>query len=222
MSDYKRFLTNKQVVLVGPASTLRGTKMGPTIDAYDVVVRINHAWPLPKDLQDDIGQRLDVLYHNLNPRNQPLYRRHVLRMRRDGVKWVVSSHPATRVRFRRRQQRFRRINKGAVKFRVIPQSIKTRLRRKVGSSNSGLAAIVDLLRYPIKSLYVTGFSFYSTPYLKYPSYRPSFRKKAVEHHNQRRHKTYMAQLVARERRLAIDPVMTELLKKHMKQVRQKR
>ncbi len=212
MSTFKEYLTGKRVVLVGPADTLRGQKMGSFIDAHDAVVRLNHAWPLPLKLKEDIGSRTDILYHNLNPKKQRIRKTDVHRMYQEGVKWIVSTHPASRARYRRRQRRIKRVSKRLVGLRTVPLSVKRRLRPHIGSVNGGLIAIVDLLRYPIEHLYVTGFSFYKTGYLDYPSYQPEFIKSALSHHNQRRHKAYMARLVAREERLAVDSFIVQLLK----------
>lgn len=202
-------------MLVGPAATLKGQGYGEFIDSHDVVVRLNHAWPLPQSMAEDIGTRIDVLYHNLNPRNQRILPRHVARMRKDGLKWMVSSHPANRIRYRRRHRRFRRANKGRLRFRAIPGGLKRRLKRRVGFPNSGMVAIADLLRFPIASLYVTGFSFYTTGYLKYPNYKRIPKRMALRNHNQRRHKTYLARLVKKEERLKVDPFIEQILNEHM-------
>lgn len=222
MGSYKKFLTGKNVALVGPAATLKGKGYGPLIDSHDVVVRLNHAWPLPKDMAEDIGTRIDVLYHNLNPLNQRILPKHVKQMRKDGLLWVVSSHPSNRVRYRQRQRRFRRANKGRIRFRAIPAWLKRRLRRRVGFPNSGMVAIADLLRFPITSLYVTGFSFYTTGYLKYPNYKRITKRMALRNHNQRRHKTYMAHLLKRESRLKVDPMIQSILEEHMQQRKKKK
>jgi len=221
MASFKEFLTGKSVVVVGPASTLKGTGSGAFIDSHDVVVRINHAWPLPKDLAEDIGTRCDVIYHNLNPRNQRILPKHIAQMKKDGVRWVVSSHPANRPRYRSRQRRFRRANRGRLRFRIIPAALKRRLRRHVGFPNSGMVAIADLLRFPIKSLYVTGFSFYTTGYLKYPNYKRIRKSMALRNHNQRRHKSYMARLLKRESRLKVDPAIERILAEHMARKKKK-
>lgn len=221
-SSFKAYLTGKSVALVGPASTLHGSEMGKMIDGHDVVVRINHAWPLPEELKGDIGSRTDVIYHNLNPSNQRIRRRDVVGMYRDGVRWMISSHPGRKPERRRRQLRFRKVNRGLLGFRAIPSSIKRHLRPRVGGSNSGLVAIVDLLRFPIKRLYVTGFSFYTTGYLKYPNYKKHLHAKALRHHDQSRHKTYMARLVAREKRLEVDLFIARILDRHINRRRRRR
>lgn len=212
----KEYLTDKRVILVGPAKTTDGTKLGPFIDDHDVVVRLNHAWPLPTNLAEDIGTRTDILYHNLNPKKQRFRRRDVVQMHADGVKWVISTHPAVHPRYRRRQRRFRSVSRGLVPLKAVPRSVKKTLRPKVGSANGGFVALVDLLRYPIRSLYMTGFSFYETGYADYPKYKPEFIKNALNHHNQRRHKAFLIRLLKREPRLDVDPFIARLLKKQMR------
>lgn len=221
MSAYKTFLNGKNVILVGPASTLRGKGMGPFIDSHDVVVRLNHSWPLRDTLIADIGARTDVLYHNLNPKKQRFRRADARRMRDDGVKWVISTHPARRSRYRQRQRRFRKISKGLVKLRAVPLAVKKILRPRVGSANGGIIAVVDLLRFPIKSLYVTGFSFYQTGYLNYPKYKRKFIRNALNHHNQRKHKAYLARLIIRDKRLQVDPWIERILSKELRKQRRR-
>lgn len=212
MLTFKEYVTDKNIIVVGPAATLFGLGAGPVIDAYDIVVRLNHAWPIPDHLKPDVGSRIDVIYHNLNPLNQRILRKHVLQMHKDGVQWMVSSHPANRHRYRRRQARFSRANRGLIRFRAIPGSVKRKLRARVGFPNSGMVAIYDLLRFPIKSLHVTGFSFYKTGYLKYPNYKRIPNRMALRNHNQRRHKRYLAKLLRTEPRLTVDPFIERLLR----------
>lgn len=216
MSKLKNYLKGKKVVLVGPADTLQGQEMGEFIDNHDVVVRLNHAWPLPAEYKKDIGTRIDILYHNLNPKKQRIRKVDVRRMRQDGVKWIISTHPAARLRYRLRQRRVRRVSQGVVKLKAVPLSVKKRLRPAVGSANGGFMAIVDLLRYPIDKLYVTGFSFYTTGYLNYPNYKPRFIKSALSRHNQRKHKKFLTRLIVREKRLEVDPFITRILREQKK------
>lgn len=214
MKDFKEFVSGKNVVIVGPAATLKDQRMGSFIDSHDVVVRLNHSWPLPEEYRDDIGTRVDVIYHNMNFREQRMTRKEILRMHRDGVKWMVSTHPASEARFRHRLRRFRKLNGGLLRFRALPGSLKRRMQRRVRHPNAGLMAIEDLLSYPVQSIYVTGFSFYTTGYLPYPNYRPSYAKKAVRHHDQNQNKSYFCRLIARDPRLKVDPWIERLLARH--------
>src|SRR5690606_6889446 len=121
-------------------------------------------------LKPDVGSRTDILYHNLNPKKQRFRRRDARKMRGDGVRWLVSTHPARIDRYRLRMRRFRRVSRGLVRLRAVSPKVKRILRPRVGSASGGIIAVVDLLRFPISRLYVTGFRFYETGYLNYPKY----------------------------------------------------
>ena len=222
MGDFKEFVSGKRIALVGPASTLKDQRMGTMIDAHDIVVRLNHSWPLPKAFQEDIGTRVDVIYHNMNFTKQKMTRKEIVRMHRDGVKWMISTHPASEVRFRYRLRKFSKMNKGLLNFRALPGSLKKRMQKRVKHPNAGLMAIEDLLRYPIRSVYVTGFSFYTTGYLKYPNYRQSYAKRAVRHHDQNQNKSYFCRLITRDSRIEVDPWIAQLLQEHMERMARKK
>ena len=55
-----------RVALVGPSRSIAGSGAGTAIEAFDLVVRMNHQWPVPVDLAADIGRRMDVLFHCCN------------------------------------------------------------------------------------------------------------------------------------------------------------
>lgn len=219
MSRYKSYLEGKNVILVGPASTLRGKGLGQFIDSHDVVVRLNHAWPLPSEFALDVGTRTDVIYHNLSLDHAVLRKKDIPRMREDGVQWLISTHPVNNPSLlkRRRPLRFLKINQGTIRFRMLSMNFRNKLREKVGGTNAGLLAMVDLLRNPITSLHVTGFSFYTTGYLPYRGYRNISPKMALRWHDQRRHKAYMALLLRDEKKLTVDSVMQSLLEEHVKE-----
>src|SRR5690625_718901 len=136
-------------------------------------------------------------------------------MRDAGVQWIVSTHPKTR-RHKRyyRPIRFqRRANRRLIPFTTVSLRFRLAMRKKCGPTNTGILAMAHLLRYKIKSLHVTGFSFFSTKYAEYPGYRKISPKMAFRWHDQRRHKRYVIRLLAREKRLTVDPAMTRILMK---------
>ncbi len=199
---------------MGPANTIRGKKLGEFIDSHDVVVRLNHAWPLPEEAKEDIGTRTDVIYHNLNPKRAPS-RKAVQEMHAAGVKWIVSTHPTSRKhRKRHRPIRFqKRINKGLIRLTTVSLGFRLAMRRKCGPTNTGILAMAHILRQGVKSLHVTGFSFFETPYAEYPGYRKIKPKMALRWHNQKKHKRYLIRCLAKDKRLSVDPFITQILKR---------
>lgn len=55
---------NKNVAIVGPATSLIGSGCGSEIDTFDLIVRHNNSYPVPAELQYDYGTRCDVLFFN--------------------------------------------------------------------------------------------------------------------------------------------------------------
>jgi hypothetical protein len=62
---YTHFISGKNVVIVGPDTTLLGSKKGNNIEKHDLIVRFNTAvdyMPFNMDIANDIGYRTDILY----------------------------------------------------------------------------------------------------------------------------------------------------------------
>ncbi len=174
---YGRYLAGKRVALVGPAPTVEGSRQRDLIESCDVVVRINHALPVPAHLQPDVGGRTDVLYHNLwraSPKARPFPELVALL---DGhVRWVCAAHPYLNLDhpFADDIDRFVADLAGRVPFRV-PSSLKWLCTWwDCGTRpNAGVSAIADLLGFDITRLYVTGFTFYAGPRSYHDGYRGS-------------------------------------------------
>lgn len=151
---FKSFLEGKRVALVGPGAQTEIMKLGPLIDSYDIVARIGHYNIL---VPDEIGSRTDIIMENFwfwetkfNWDYKKLYDEWV----RQGTKWFnhiwcdnIGLH------------NFDEINHGRIpiKYQEIDK-IKS-IRNSINSPTKGACAIHDLLDYPIKELFIVGFSF---------------------------------------------------------------
>ena len=168
---FTKFVEGKCIALVGPAQSIIGTEKGELIDKFDLVVRLNKSIPLPSSLKNDIGTKTDIIYNSLNTSDFPgennlnpkLYKKY-------GVKFVCSSYPFNSNIFHDDivnyvyKYKFELPLKvmNDIKFRNFEKILKTR-------PYTGTCAIMDLLSYPIKYLYITGLDFYQTKY--YNEYR---------------------------------------------------
>ena len=64
--DFLESLYNDStVVIVGPSLQMIGSGLGEYIDSFDTVIRLNRSIPVNPELKDDIGTKVDVLYHTL-------------------------------------------------------------------------------------------------------------------------------------------------------------
>jgi hypothetical protein len=168
---FHEYLNGKSVSLVGPAQSIIGTGKGSMIDKFDLVVRLNKSIPLPKNLKEDIGSRTDIVYNSLNTSDYPGQNNLSPRVyKKYGVQFVCSSYPFNNAFFK--QDILNYVNRykfelpfkamDDIKFNNFEKYLQTR-------PYTGTCAIMDLLSYPIKHLYITGLDFYQTKY--YSEYR---------------------------------------------------
>lgn len=152
---FRSLVAEKRVVVVGPSRSIIGSKQGEYVEAFDLVVRINHQWPVPDGLITDLGRRMDILYHCCNG-DYPVSRLFVPEFQR--TKFVCYEEgpdlPVLAARC---------ASDG------IDSMESTELYLNLagplgGHPNTGFVAITHLLDAPIAELYVTGFSFYREPY----------------------------------------------------------
>lgn len=180
--DFGRLLNGKDVVIVGPAETLRGKGQGKMIDAHDLVVRFNsaiHYIPFAHELANDIGTRTDILYCN----NEVIIKQILLQQgisyenfRRvckvAGIKYLVSTNngfifPAADESSPHCWSEYLAFNLflkqqgNGVGFRML-YSTSARARTLLGgyTGRTGFLAVLDLLSYDIHRLAITGMTFY--------------------------------------------------------------
>jgi hypothetical protein len=67
-TEFKQFLENKRVCLVGPAEYVEKEfeNHGKMIDSYDLVIRLNNFINLDESLHKNFGKRTDILITSLN------------------------------------------------------------------------------------------------------------------------------------------------------------
>ena len=159
MDDLTNFWKDKQVVLVGPASSVIGGAQGELIDRFDLVVRLNHQWPIPEDLTTDLGSRMDVLYHCCNG-DYPINRLFNEEFKHTKLVCYENGFETYFLKKKCSEEDIPSLN-------VTP--VYGKLQSLLGSyPTTGLVAIAHLLDSPIRTLYVTGLTFCQTPY--YPGY----------------------------------------------------
>lgn len=181
-AEFGRLINGKDVVVVGPAETLRGTGQGKLIDAHDLVVRFNtaiHYIPFNRELANDIGARTDIIYCNNEVIiKQILFQQGISheKFRRAcevaGIKYLVSTNngftfpsaDAPEPRCRSEYLAFNlflRQQGLEMGFRML-HSTSARARTLLSgyTGRTGFLAILDLLSYDIRKLTITGMTFY--------------------------------------------------------------
>jgi hypothetical protein len=211
--EYKQYLTDKHVALVGPAPSVEGSRQGEFIDSHDVVVRLNHALPLSEPLRPDIGSRTDVLYHHLWPEHPtrppgPEFMQLVLAA---PCQWICSANPYANVRIRFKDwiDRFDALRGDRVRFYVPDMREAYGIRRRARTwPNTGVFAILHLLSFPVARLHITGFTFYSGKKTYQEGYQGLG---ALPIHDQERQRACVARAIQTDSRVSLDQELARVL-----------
>ena len=214
--DYHNYISNKRITIVGPSASIKGTEQGKLINSYDLVIRLNKALPLPKNMYNDVGSRTDILYNNMNQSDYP--GENVLdpvMFKRNGVKYVCSPYPPVHP-FESDIISYIKMNKNQIPFHFVNYNTYKNTMTLLNGSRpyTGLSAIIDVLSSDIKELYITGMDFYMTKY--YKGYRDISNEKLIYTRDNTIHKClpqikYLRYLVLTDRRIRVDKILEYVL-----------
>jgi len=170
---------NKKVIIVGPSSYLEDKKSGKFIDSFDLVVRINNLHDINNfKLVEDLGTKTDIIYFD-GSMDQSRFNDYI----KCSPKLLKCTYPESEWFFEERCKTNVSGLKNFFNIEVIDNKIYCKLKSSLNKNlkvrpNSGLIAIVDLLKFPIKELYVTGIDFYRN---SYSSYHPDYGGKSLDY-----------------------------------------
>jgi hypothetical protein len=215
-NDYNDYLKGKTVVLVAPSKSILKTIQGDHIDSYDIIVRLNKSLPMPKYLEPYIGSRTDILYNNLNLTDFPGENVLNMYMLKKTIKYISCPYPPI-TPFAKDIDYFKKLNnKYNIPFHHINlkyyETIVNNIRTR---TNTGIGAILDLLNYDIKELYITGITFFKDGH--YNEYRniPLQRVQAFANngiiHSQEPQIELLRRLVLNDKRIRIDKTLNTIL-----------
>jgi hypothetical protein len=213
---FSSFVQDKCIALVGPAQSIIGTGKGQIIDKFDLVVRLNKSIPLPQNISNDIGQRTDIIYNSLNTSDFPgqnnlnpkLYKKY-------GVSYVCSSYPFNHRIFHDDILNYVMKYKFELPLKVMNDIKFRNFENLLGTRPyTGTCAIMDLLSYPIKYLYITGLDFYQTKY--YSEYRRATKESLKNTKNSTIHQAkpqldYLKSISLYDNRIILDSFLDNLL-----------
>ena len=213
---FSEFVSGRCIALVGPAESIINTNKGSVIDKFDLIVRLNKSIPIPTKLKDDIGSRTDIIYNSLNTTDFPGQNNLNPRLyKKNGIKFVCSSYPFNHNIFHDD------ISKYVYKYKFeLPLKVMDDLKFKKFENMlntrpyTGTCAIMDLLSYPIKYLYITGLDFYHTKY--YNEYRTISKEGQKYNKNSNIHKAkpqleYLRHISFFDNRILLDDFLDKLI-----------
>lgn len=154
----KGTFTDRTVALICPAEHTATLEQAELIKPYDLVVRVNDAFPMPPDVARCTTDRTDVLYIRRKCKPHKGWRS-VKEIRLEPrALWQEDS-----------------IHRDYYGYRHCTTLIHPTIERELyeelgGNPNLGFLAIADILSEGPARLYVTGMSFYRTGY--FPGHKP--------------------------------------------------
>lgn len=174
-----KLIENKKVVLVGPAQYLVGKNLGKVINEYDTVCRVNYM--APGNFTADYGDRTDIMFYNCSTVSLGQMKKHFKDYPgfTENLQLVVC--PSIKVLGPEKWQEwdldyvsqtvanFKSINThnkdfywiGIGNYRCLFDMIKCQ------EPNSGMLAILMILKHNPKELFITGFTFYASKHDTY-------------------------------------------------------
>ena len=161
-SKFNKYLMGKSVIVVGPSPYLQGLGRGASIDKYDIVVRLNKAWQPTKELEKDYGQKTNIRYHCMMEHENNGGQYVIDSMVAHGVEWLASQFPYNLSYFHNDNKNFDKQNNKRINFHV-PSDLIYHLNTHISMetrSNVATSAILDLINYDVKTLHLTGISFF--------------------------------------------------------------
>lgn len=170
-----KVLKNKSVVVIGAADSAFEEKNGNFINSFDYAIRINKApHSLSAEKKPFIGYKTDILFHSFYENNESgggpidfnLYKQ-------QGLKYLVNpNHSANGLRTHLTY--FKRNLSNRVTY-LLPRTFYKKMVKDFGSwiPTIGYSALYTVLNANCKEVYITGFTFFKTPYAD--DYRDHFK-----------------------------------------------
>ena len=162
-----KLLKDKTIAVVGPADSALHTGLGTVIDNYDIVVRFNKApYQLNEGMhKEDIGSRLDILFHNFLENEKTGGGRLDFELyKKLGIAYVVNPIPT----YFGRRLVYNFYKKYLIKenIYIAEKSAYEDNIEKFGKyrPTTGFAGLNFILNSDFRSLHITGFTFFKTAY----------------------------------------------------------
>ena len=159
---------NKRIAIVGAADSVFEERNGELIDSFDIVIRINKAaqtWD--KENSDYFGSKFTYLFHSFYENNfSGGGKIDFDKFEQMGIEKLVNPNYTlaglkTHLNFYKRHLKLKRTY-------ILAPSITKSIEREMDSviPTVGFSAVMAALLSDCEEIYITGFTFFKTPYAK--------------------------------------------------------
>lgn len=218
--DYETLLKGRSVIIVGPSKTVLRKKNADFVHSFDLVVRLNKSLPVATNMEEFIGYRTDILYNSCYS-DSGQNNISVNMLVNNNVKYLRASYPPISV-FKKDLDRFKLHNRSyGFPFGHIDIKYYKNIVSKINTRPyTGTLAILDILKYDIKVLYITGLDFFKYNYHSSYGVRSRDEMKAVRNgpiHKREPQIDLLRQLFLTDKRIKVDDILESiLLEKYIK------
>lgn len=174
---------NKRVAIIGAADSAFKEKKGDFIDGFDIVIRVNkapHSWD--KEKAEFIGSKFTHLYHSFFENNYsgggPIDWGYFDEL---GIEKVINPNNTSRGLLAHFNYYKRHLSKRKTYLLKRSQSKYYHDLLNGFIPTVGFSALMSVLNSDCKEIYITGFTFFQTPYAK------GYRKKLEDMNANRKH-----------------------------------
>jgi hypothetical protein len=228
----KELFNGKKIAIVGPADTAYKYKNGSLIDSCDLVVRFNNNYLLvdPEDVEKTsrIGSKTDIIFHIFKYNKDNTAVLDVDRLNKQGLMKIISilHDKKTRLIGQRGHRGLRVFMKNNRKFLadklyLIPENYYKKIYNDLGSKPTvGHIAITTILECVPASVFITGFSYFTTPYAQgYREYTTIEKQlerfeENIHGHDPANELRYFSELLKKTTvKVEVDPYLKELIEK---------
>ena len=164
--ELAEYLRGKDVAMVGPAPNLVGTGMGPEIDAYDVVCRVNNSFIINEEMVQDYGSRKDILFNSGSDLGLAVLKHVFPQWQAAQYVMLPGIHQHHTPDHDTVLEGFQEVNMNNIPVFQPDEDwfmgwqAKIDKEKKWNFLNTGLSSIRLLLEFDINSLTIYGFTFY--------------------------------------------------------------
>jgi len=156
----------KRVAVIGAADSAFEKENGEYIDSFDIIVRLNKApYSWSPEKAKFIGSRTDVLFHSFyentdsggGPIDFELYEQ-------QGIQFIVN--PNNNIKGFRTHLNYYKRNLNNNFTYLLARSFSEKITKNFGKwiPTVGFSALHTVLNSKCKEVYITGFTFFKTPY----------------------------------------------------------
>jgi len=161
-SELEKIIYNKSIALVGPSGHLVNKGLGAYIDSFDIICRVNDV--SIKNYEEDYGYKTDLIVYSCPTLGQDDFLNRLMMSSNVSVNVKGLICPTTKADHLYRdspEENFKKINMFNIPFFYEGKENYNLLCKEVGTELSmGIAAIITMLVYQPKLLFITGYSFY--------------------------------------------------------------